>query len=315
VKIDCIKQSRNIFGWLQKDATFVVYYITNTLMISIANLSFRYSRKKALYSNINTTLHRGSIYGLLGKNGAGKSTLIKIICGLLFPSSGSIIVNGFTPGKRQPSYLQTIYLIPEEVYVPPVTVQKYIKLYGVFYPSFNQEQLYQYLSILEVPVNDKLSKLSFGQQKKFIIAFALACNTSLLVLDEPTNGLDIPSKVKFRRLIAAAMNESRLLIISTHQIRDLDNLIDHVMIVDNGKLLINAPLEEVSKQLSFKTVNDIPDYMPIYYSEESFRGISIVVRNLLGERTKVNLEHLFNAVTENPAASELFTNVYTVEHE
>jgi ABC-2 type transport system ATP-binding protein len=279
-------------------------------MISISNLTFGYTKKKPLYSNITTRLHPGSIYGLLGKNGAGKSTMIKMICGLLFPSSGSVTVNGFTPGKREPSYLQTIYLIPEEVYVPPISVEKYLKLYSVFYPRFDHDQLYEYLTVLEVPQEGKLTTLSFGQQKKFVIAFALACNTSLLVLDEPTNGLDIPSKVKFRRLIASAMNDNRLLIISTHQIRDLDNLIDHVIIVDDGKLLINEPLEEVSKQLSFKTVSDVPDYMPVYYSEESFRGISIVVRNQLGERTKVNLEHLFNAVTGNPQAIELFTNSY-----
>ena len=287
-----------------------MYYLTNTLMISIDNLSFGYTKNKSLYSKISTKLYTGSVYGLLGKNGAGKSTLIKMICGLLFPTSGAITVNGFAPRKRQPSYLQTIYLIPEEVYVPPISIEKYIRLYSVFYPRFDRDQLFEYLNVLEVPLNGKLTTFSFGQQKKFIIAFALACNTSLLVLDEPTNGLDIPSKVKFRRLIASAMNDNRLLIISTHQIRDLDNLIDHVIIVDDGKLLINEPLEEVSKQLSFKTVNDIPDYMSVYYSEETFRGISVVVRNQLGERTKVNLEHLFNAVTANPEAIELFTNVY-----
>jgi ABC-2 type transport system ATP-binding protein len=284
-------------------------------MIIIENLSFRYSKKKTLYANISTTLNSGCIYGLLGKNGAGKSTLIKMICGLLFPSEGHVTVNGYTPGKRQPSYLQTIYLIPEEVYVSPISINRYISLYSVFYPAFNRQQLYEYLDVLEVPIEGKLTNLSFGQQKKFIIAFALACNTSLLVLDEPTNGLDIPSKVKFRKLIASAMNEDRLLIISTHQIRDLDNLIDNVIIVDDGKLLINAPIEEVSKQLSFKTVSEVPEYMPVYYSEESFRGISIVVRNQLGERTKVNLEHLFNAVTENPDACELFNNNYTMQHE
>jgi ABC-2 type transport system ATP-binding protein len=292
-----------------------VYYLTNTLMIHIDKLTFSYAKNKALYSKISTTLRSGSIYGLLGKNGAGKSTLIKMICGLLFPTSGTITVNGFSPRKRQPAYLQTIYLIPEEVYVPPISVEKYIRLYSVFYPHFDRDQLFGYLNILEVPVEGKLTTFSFGQQKKFVIAFALACNTSLLVLDEPTNGLDIPSKVKFRRLIASAMNESRLLIISTHQIRDLDNLIDHVIIVDDGRLLINEPLEEVSKQLSFKTVGDVPDYMPVYYSEESFRGISIVVKNRLGERTKVNLEHLFNAVTGNQETIELFTHAYASNYE
>lgn len=284
-------------------------------MIQLDNLSFNYSKKRSLFSNITTQIHSGSVYGLLGKNGAGKSTLIKIICGLLFPSSGSVTVNGFTPGKRQPSYLRTIYLIPEEVYVPPISVEKYVNLYSVFYPGFNKEQLTEYLTLLEVPLTGKLTTFSFGQQKKFVIAFALACNTKLLVLDEPTNGLDIPSKVKFRRLIASAMNEERLLIVSTHQIRDLDNLIDHVMIVDDGKLMLNESQDEVSRQLSFKTVNDVPDYMEVFYSEESFRGISIVVRNQLGERTKVNLEHLFNAVTQNPGTVQLFSNSKAYEYE
>lgn len=292
-----------------------MYYHTNTPMIRINNLSFGYSRKKDLYSQITTSLSAGSIYGLLGKNGAGKSTLIKMMCGLLFPTSGSITVNEFTPGKREPAFLQKIYLIPEEVYVPPVSVEKYTKLYSVFYPSFNEEQLFEYLTLLEVPAHGKLNTFSFGQQKKFIIAFALACNTSLLLFDEPTNGLDIPSKVKFRQLIASAMNESRLLIISTHQIRDLDNLIDHVIIVDDGRFLLDAPLDEVSKQLSFKTVSEVPNYMPVYYAEESYRGISIVVRNQLGERTKVNLELLFNAVTQNPQTSHVFNRSYTLQHE
>lgn len=292
-----------------------MYYHTNTPMISINDLTFSYSRKKTLYSSITTSLTAGCIYGLLGKNGAGKSTLIKMICGLLFPSSGSITVNGYTPRKREPAYLQKIYLIPEEVYVPPVSIEGYVRLYSVFYPSFNREQLFEYLSILEVPRDGQLNTFSFGQQKKFIIAFALACNTPLLVLDEPTNGLDIPSKVKFRQLIASAMNENRLLIISTHQIRDLDNLIDHVIIIDDGKFLVDAPLEEVSKQLSFKTVSEVPDYMPVYYAEESYRGTSIVVRNQLGERTKVNLELLFNAVTSNPETSDVFTRSYIMQHE
>ncbi|MBL7698347.1 MAG: ABC transporter ATP-binding protein, partial [Chitinophagaceae bacterium] len=188
-------------------------------MISLNYLTFRYSRKRELYKELSLTLKTGSIYGLLGKNGAGKSTLLKIICGLLFPSSGSVVVNGHTPRKRQPSFLQTIYLIPEEVYVPPISIKKYVSLFSVFYPHFDEKDFYEYLGILEVQDNGKLTSLSFGQQKKFVIAFALACHTPVLILDEPTNGLDIPSKLRFRKLIASAMNEDRLIIISTHQIR------------------------------------------------------------------------------------------------
>ena len=283
-------------------------------MITLNRLSFRYSRKRELYKDLSLSLGTGSIYGLLGKNGAGKSTLLKIICGLLFPSSGAVIVNGHNPEKRQPSFLQTIYLIPEEVYVPAITIRKYLTLFSVFYPQFNENDFYEYLSLLEVSDTGKLNTLSFGQQKKFVIAFALACHTQVLILDEPTNGLDIPSKLRFRKLIASAMNENRLIIISTHQIRDLENLIDHIVIVDEGKLLLSASIDQISEELSFKTVDSMPDGK-IYYSEESLLGTSVVMRNNFNEDSKVNLEHLFNAITVNPEISDIFSTTYSATHE
>jgi ABC-2 type transport system ATP-binding protein len=283
-------------------------------MITLKNVTFRYSRKKALYNNINFTLREGNIYGLLGKNGAGKSTLLKMLCGLLFPSDGEIKVGGYLPRLRQPVFLQSIYLIPEEVYVPPISIQKYIRLNSVFYPNFSHHDLDTYLSILEVPKDAKLHTLSFGQQKKFVIAFAMACHTSILILDEPTNGLDIPSKIKFRKLIASAMTEDRLIIISTHQIRDLDNLIDHIVIVDDGSLLLNASVDQIERNLVFKNVEQLP-FDDVYYAEDSFRGTTVVMKNINNESTKVNIEHLFNAVTGHPEISELFINEHIVSHE
>lgn len=273
-------------------------------MIQIQNLSFGYSKKRLLYKNLSLTLEAGSIYGLLGKNGAGKSTLLKNLIGLLFPTSGSISVNGFAPKKRLPSFLETIYLIPEEVYVPSLTIHQYKNLFSPFYPDFDKEKFFDYLEQLDVKEQGKLNTLSFGQQKKFIIAFALACNTKVLLLDEPTNGLDIPSKIRFRKLISSVFNEDRMIFISTHQIRDLDNLIDRVIIVDNGELLLNASTSDISEKLCFKTVSEVEDMDKVLYSEESLKGFSIVTANTTGEDSKVNLEHLFNAVTENSAMAK-----------
>src|SRR4051812_4070620 len=166
-------------------------------MIRIENLSFGYNRKKLLYKNLTLSLEAGSIYGLLGKNGAGKSTLLKNLIGLLFPSEGRIVVNNFIAKKRLPSFLETIYFIPEEVYVPSLTIKNYRNLFAPFYPHFDDVLFASYLQELGVKSEGKLNTLSFGQQKKFIIAFALACNTQVLLLDEPTNGLDIPSKAQF----------------------------------------------------------------------------------------------------------------------
>ena len=274
-------------------------------MIQIENLSFGYSKKKLLYKDLSLRIAEGSIYGLLGKNGAGKSTFLKNLIGLLFPLNGSITVNGYSPKKRLPSFLETIYLIPEEVNVPPLTMHEYKKLFAPFYPNFNDEHFFDYLKQLEVNEEGKLNALSFGQQKKFIIAFALACNTKVLLLDEPTNGLDIPSKIRFRKLISSVFTEDKIIFISTHQIRDLDNLIDHVIIVDNGDLLLNSSIEVISEKLSFRTVNEVLDSTKVLYKEESLKGATIVVENTEGENSKVNLEHLFNAITENPEKAKL----------
>jgi ABC-2 type transport system ATP-binding protein len=146
--------------------------------------------------------------------------------------------------------------------------------------------------------------LSLKKQKKFIIAFALACNTRVLLLDEPTNGLDIPSKIKFRTLIASVFIDDKIIFISTHQIRDLDNLIDRVIIVDNGELLLNASIPEIAGKLSFKTVTELPEAVNILYAEDSLKGHSIVIENTENEDSKINLEHLFNAITENPAIAK-----------
>jgi len=292
------------FLHVKNTSTFVVYYLTNTLMIEVRNLSFGYNKKKPLYRNLNLDLPVGCIYGLLGKNGAGKSTLLKNFTGLLFPTQGELRVNGFVPKKRLPSFLQTIYFIPEEVYVPSLTINGYKKIFAPFYPAFNEEQFHSYLNLLDVQDKGKLRTFSFGQQKKFVIAFALACNTRILLLDEPTNGLDIPSKMKFRKLISSVFTEDKMIFISTHQIRDLDNLIDNVIIVDEGELLLQATLAEISRKLSFKTVDTIVDETEILYTEPSLRGHAVVTENKTGEESKINLEFLFNAITQNPAKAK-----------
>lgn len=275
-------------------------------MITIQNLSFGYSAKKMLYKNLNLQLENGSIYGLLGKNGAGKSTLLENITGVLFPSAGKIEVARHNPQKRLPSFLQNIYFIPEEVAVPAVSVSCYVDLYSPFYPNFDKKQFYHFLEEFEVENSQKMSKMSFGQQKKAIIAFGLACNTSVLVMDEPTNGLDIPSKSVFRKLVASAVNEERLYLISTHQVRDLDSLIDQVIIIDESEVLMKASITKIAEKLCFKTVAEINEN--VLYTEDSLKGKTVVMENISDEDSKINMEHLFNAVIANPARmKEIFS--------
>jgi len=279
-------------------------------MVRIENLFFGYKKGKMLYEDLSLSLDTGNIYGLLGKNGAGKSTFLKSLIGLLFPQRGTIRINGFEPQKRLPSFLETIYYIPEEVTVPSLTIRRYLDLFSSFYPQFDENLFYNCMAVLDVKMEGRLTTFSFGQQKKFAIAFGLACNTKVLLLDEPTNGMDIPSKTQFRKLISSVFSSDRMLLISTHQVRDLDDLIDEVIIVDNGRLLLHASLPEITGRLCFKTLRDLPENTDaILYSEESLKGISVVMRNLEDQDSKVNLEHLFNAVVAQPVMTKkIFTS-------
>ena len=275
-------------------------------MVRIRNLHFGYSRKRPLFQNLDLTLERGHIYGLLGKNGAGKSTLLKNIVGLAFPDGGTCEVLGQPAARRQPSVLADLFFLPEDIHMPAVTAAKFVALTAGFYPKFDHQALVHCLSEFEVPAHAVLTALSFGQQKKFMIAFALAANTSLLVLDEPTNGLDIPSKAQFRRLLATALTEERCLIISTHQVRDLESLIDTVVVLHGQRIVLNADLGELAERLTFATVPEAGS--ADLYAEESVRGAQVIRANRGGLPGRVDLELLFNAlVGEAPALASYLT--------
>jgi ABC-2 type transport system ATP-binding protein len=266
-------------------------------MIHIENLSFGYSKRKPLFHNLNLNLQEGHIYGLLGKNGAGKSTLLKNIAGLAFPKSGICSVKGFVSARRLPAFLQEIYFIPEEMHLPPLTPAGYVKSTAHFYPNFSEASFYKMLEEFEVEANSKLSKMSFGQQKKVLIAFGLAANTSLLILDEPTNGLDIPSKVQFRKIIASSLTSDRCIVISTHQVRDLDSLIDTLVVLHNHEIVVNSSLDQIAEKLKFSSASAAGDN--ILYTENSPGGVNTISVNTDESYTKVDMELLFNAIISN----------------
>ena len=280
----------------------------NNIMIDIKNVDFSYSRNTKLLLNLSLKLETGRIHGLLGKNGEGKSTLLKLISGLVFPIHGDIAVMGFNPQKRIPEMLQDIFFLPEELPQLPLSIKNYEEVYAPFYPNFSAEQFNRYLK--EFDIDDKkamLNKLSHGQKKKVFISFGLATNTKLLLMDEPTNGLDIPSKGQFRRMVASAVDESRCLIISTHQVRDLDSLIDSIMIMDGHEIVFNEHNENITKKLLFKVAEHNDTDASVIYSEESLRGLYQVRENTTGEESKLDIELLFNAVfTDKKRIMNLF---------
>jgi ABC-2 type transport system ATP-binding protein len=278
---------------------------------TITELTFWYNRKKELFSNLSLDLPDGNIYGLLGKNGAGKTTLLKIMAGLLFPKQGESMINGISSGKRDPIVLQDIYFIPEEFYIPPVKPSKFIALYSGFYPEFDHAAMDQYIQEFELDPYEGLNTMSYGQKKKFLIAFGLASRCRILILDEPTNGLDIPSKSQFRKLTAEAMSDERTFIISTHQVRDMENLIDPIIIIEEGSILFYHDIAEITEKLALTVQTDEPAETEALYWEKVPGGYAVVSPNADGRESRIDLELLFNAAIKGgKKMKDIFEGAY-----
>src|SRR6185312_12677950 len=265
-------------------------------MIVIKDLSFAYPRQPLLFQDLNLSLGEGHIYGLLGKNGAGKSTLLKNMVGLAYPRQGSCLINGVNVSGRPVSVLEDVYFLAEEVFAPSLTPEQFAASTAGFYPKFSNADFYQCLKVLDVNAAAAMDKQSFGQQKKAMIAFGLATNTSLLIMDEPTNGLDIPSKVQFRKLIASVLTEERSIVISTHQVRDLDSLIDTLLILHDSEIVVNSAIEDITEKITFGVFNDTTG-VEVLYEEDGMRGKNAIVKNTTGKYSKMDLELFFNAIT------------------
>jgi len=224
-------------------------------MITIHDLTFWYSKRNKVFRNLSLELEAGHIYGLLGKNGAGKTTLLKLICGLSFPKSGKVEVDGQIPGKRSAGFLENLFFVPEEVSLPSMSPEKFALTYGDFYPAFNAGQFSEYLEKLEVSSACNFKRMSHGQKRKAFTAFALAANARFLFLDEPTNGFDIPSKAAFRSLLASTFSEEKTIILSTHMVRDLESMIDRVLILENHRIIQNNEADQNLEDLFNASVN------------------------------------------------------------
>lgn len=280
-------------------------------MLTIKDLSFVYPHKRQpVLSGINLDISAGGIYGLLGSNGVGKSTLLGLIAGLYTPRTGSVELNGVNTRLRLPSTLADIFIVPEEFSLPEVTLRKYIDSVSGFYPRFSQADMRRYLDMFGMPEDVHLGRLSMGQRKKVYMSFALAANTPLLLMDEPTNGLDIPGKSTFKSFVAAGMTDERSIIISTHQVQDINLLLDHVIIMENQGVLLNAPIAEITAKLAFETTNDPTRRQSALFTVPSLQGDNIVCPNTDGRETAVNLETLFSFVVSRPdMAASMFGNV------
>ncbi len=220
-------------------------------MLKIQNITYGYTSIHNVLENFSLSFEEPGIYGLLGKNGTGKSTLLYLITGLLRPKQGIITFEGKDTQLRDPETLKEMFIVPEEYNLPSILLPDYVKVLKPFYPQFDEQLMVRLLEMFDMlGVNGattdengipkiNLGALSMGQKKKIYMCVALAARTKLLLMDEPTNGLDIPSKSQFRKVVAQGMREDQIVIVSTHQVRDVETLLDHVTIIEQNAVLFN----------------------------------------------------------------------------
>lgn len=265
-------------------------------MIEIKDLAFSYGKTPVL-KIITTTLEEGRIYGLLGENGVGKTTLLTLLCGLKKVCSGSITTDGQNPFDRTPTMLQNQFYLPDEVLPIAMKAECFAKERGAFWPDYDHAKFLEIMKEFENDPAKKMNQMSAGQLKKTYISLALACGCKYIFMDEPTNGLDIPSKTQFRSAIMKYTSDDSTIVISTHQVRDLENIIDPIIILDRQDVLLNATVEEITSKLYFDYGTQLhPESL---YSEQLPGGFIQVYPNSTGEDSKINVEALFNAVHKN----------------
>lgn len=273
-------------------------------MIKIQNLSFHYKKKSPLFNDFSLEMECGRIVGLLGKNGAGKSSLLNLIVGLIAPGQGSINVNSFVPFQRNPNFLADIYMVPEEFSFPHVSIECYVRAFSPLYPAFDKGKLERIFTEFELDKKSHLNHLSHGQRKKFLIAFALASNCRVLVLDEPTNGLDIPSKSQFRKILVSSVSDEQLVLISTHQVKDIDTIIDEVVVIDQGTIIYQENMDEITRKLYFDTVPTLAGVENVLHHERCTMGHKIIVPATNGNESTIDMELLFNALINQSIKTE-----------
>lgn len=265
-------------------------------MITINKLAFSYGDNVVL-KDISMKLEEGRIYGLLGENGVGKTTLLTLLAGLKKADEGSVVIDGFVPFDRKPSFLSKIYYLPDEVAAVKAKALDFAADQGQFWKGFDLDKFRTIMEIFENDENMRMDRMSYGQLKKTYISFALACNACYLLMDEPTNGLDIPSKAQFRKAVSKYTSDESTLLISTHQVRDLEALIDPIIILDRRDVLLNASIDEITRKLYFDYSTAIDD--EALYSETIPGGCIQVLKNRDGSESKVNIEALFNTVHQH----------------
>lgn len=220
-------------------------------ILECKGLTKKYGSKVAI-SDINLNIQRGQIVGLLGPNGSGKSTIIKLANGLLNTTSGDILIGGRKPGietKKIVSYL------PERTYLNDwMRVHQIIELFSDFYDNFNSDKAYEMLKILNINPNDRLKTMSKGTMEKVQLILVMSREAELYLLDEPIGGVDPAARDYIIKTILSNYNENATVIISTHLISDIENILDYVVFINQGQVVLTSSVDDIREEKG-KSVN------------------------------------------------------------
>ena len=215
-------------------------------LVEVKNLTMVYNKRSTALSQLNLTIPRGKIIGLLGPNGSGKTTLIKILNGLLVPTAGEVFINGEKPGARTKA---RVSYLPERTYFQgSMKVSALIDFFADFYEDFKPERAKEMLDNLGINENDRLKTLSKGTKEKVQLILVMSRDADLFVLDEPIAGVDPAARDYIIKTIISNYNENATVLLSTHLISDIENLLEEVIFIKNGSLVLQATVEDIREK-------------------------------------------------------------------
>lgn len=269
--------------------------------IIIKKIELGYGSGDSVISDLSTKFTCGKIYGLLGLNGAGKTTLFKALSGLIRPIKGEINAFGFEPFRKNKEYLMRQMFVPITTKFPDMSVARFMETFDKFWPNFSISEFNTLMEQFQIDKTRKLPAMSTGEQKKCMVAFALSANTNLLMLDEPMTGLDIISRKKMLEAIVMSQKPDRILIISSNQVEEFENVYTDILILYGGKLLVNSSIDRISSFFSFHNQGVYPNTI----FEEGLKSICL---NLNDEYTDIDLRTLFYAACSSEHFREILQN-------
>lgn len=276
--------------------------------IMIQNIDLGYGSGDCVLSGVTAELHGGRIYGLLGLNGSGKTTLLKAISGLIKPKRGDISVMGFIPFQKEKEFLRQLMSVTIHPELPDMTAKRFAKTFSTFWPDFSINEFNALMQKFQIDTNRRLPSMSTGERKKCLIAFAMATNTPILLLDEPMAGLDIVSTKTLIEAIVMSQKPDRIIIISSNQVEEFDNIYTDILLLHEGSLLTKASIDELTSKFAFHNQGMHPNTI----FEDGLKSISL---NLNDECTDINLKTLFYAACTNENVREILTTSYRNDNE